>query len=541
MLDEHQLAAPNQMLSPNLMLPPNRTLDGTDNNPDHPRWGSIGERFVRLSSYAYADGISQPSGADRPNARAISNSVCKQTKSVPDRRSLSDWVGAWALFLSHGFQIFRAAEPEEPFNIPVPANDPVFPSGSTIPVSRSAYDISTGRGPTAPRRQVCNATSYLDASLVYGVDADRSSVLRTFSKGRMKVTDGDLLPFNVYDLPNRVPGPNFFVAGDDRANTSFALCTLHTIFVREHNRLAGEIAQADPTLSDERIFQRVRHLVDGQIQAITYNEFLPALLGPNAPSGKVPYDVHTNATISDLFSFVGFRFGHSLLPPRFVLIYNNGDVKLIPQRNSFFNVEVIKQDGLDPICRGLASQTMQNVDPKVVDDIRNQTIRFNIKIDLLAYDVQSAREIGIPGYSKTRKDMGLSPASRFSDITSNAQLQHDLQSVYHDVKHVDPLIGGLAEDHLPDSSLGPLFTAILVEQFERARKGDRFWYENSPALSADDVKQLQRTTLADLIRRNTGVHDIQDDVMYAVEPEFMHDDKASPRLIEQELLAVPFK
>lgn len=81
-------------------------------------------------------------------------------------------------------------------------------------MSRSAYDISTGRGPTNPRRQLVNATSYLDASLVYGVDPSRSSVLRTFIKGAMKVTDGDLLPLNIYDLPNRVPGPGFFEATD---------------------------------------------------------------------------------------------------------------------------------------------------------------------------------------------------------------------------------------------------------------------------------------------------------------------------------------
>lgn len=115
---------------PTHLLPSNRTLDGSDNNPDHPRWGSIGEQFIRLSSDAYADRVSRPSGADRPNARVISNSVCRQTRSVPDRRGLSDWVGVWALFLSHGFQNFRAAEPEEPFGVPVPPNDPYSRQGA---------------------------------------------------------------------------------------------------------------------------------------------------------------------------------------------------------------------------------------------------------------------------------------------------------------------------------------------------------------------------------------------------------------------------
>ncbi|MEC0804763.1 peroxidase family protein [Bacillus atrophaeus] len=74
------------------------------------------------------------------------------------------------------------------------------------------------------------------------------------------------------------------------------------------------------------------------------------------------------------------------------------------------------------------------------------------------------------------------------------------------------MIGGLAEDHLPDSSLGPLFTTILMEQFKRLRAGDRFWYENDPTLTVEDKVSIKSTKLADIIRRNTGIKDIQDDV-----------------------------
>ncbi|MDR4397852.1 hypothetical protein FOS00_11580 [Bacillus atrophaeus] len=59
------------------------------------------------------------------------------------------------------------------------------------------------------------------------------------------------MPLNTCGLPNRVPGSDYFLAGDERANTSFGLCALHTLFVREHNRLASEIVQANPNLKDE--------------------------------------------------------------------------------------------------------------------------------------------------------------------------------------------------------------------------------------------------------------------------------------------------
>src|ERR1051325_3947325 len=113
-------------------LPPNRSLDGTNNNAEHPHRGSARERFVRLTRFAYEDGISTPSGPLRPNARTISNQVCKQTGAIPDPRWLSDLVGLWSLFLSHMVNLFRGAEPEEDFNIPVPDGDPVFEPGSFI-------------------------------------------------------------------------------------------------------------------------------------------------------------------------------------------------------------------------------------------------------------------------------------------------------------------------------------------------------------------------------------------------------------------------
>ena len=506
------------MISPRA-LPPNRSYDGTGNNPDHPRRGSVGEPFARVVSFAYSDDVSEPSGPDRPNARAISNKLCKQIGSISNRRRLSDLAGAWALLVSHELISFRAAEPAEPFGIPVPDDDEVFEPGSTIPVTRALYDISTGRSPRNPRRQVMNTTSYLDASAIYGIDATRAAALRTFAGGGMKTSDGNLLPLNTLGLPNRVPGSHFFLAGDERANTTFALGALHPLFVREHNRLANEIAGSQGGLSDEDIYQRARRIVGAQIQVITYGEFLPALLGPHAPSGSVAYDPAVDTGVSELFSVVGFRFGHSTLPPRFVLQYDNGEVRSGPQRNSFFNVEVIKRDGLDPIFRGLASQPAQEIDLRVIDDIRHQTIRFGVKIDLVAYDVQSAREFGIPNYVRARMDLGLPPIQDFADITSDPKLQRALQTVYGDVERIDPLIGGLSEDHVRDSSLGAFFTRILVEQFERSRRGDRFWFENDPAFSRDEREGLKHTRLADIIRRNTGISEVAENVFFAPETE----------------------
>ena len=59
--------------------------------------------------------------------------------------------------------------------------------------------------------------------------------LRSFEDGKMLVSEGNLLPRILNDRFN------LFDAGDIRANENVVLTTLHTLFIREHNRIAEEI------------------------------------------------------------------------------------------------------------------------------------------------------------------------------------------------------------------------------------------------------------------------------------------------------------
>src|SRR3954451_23110749 len=70
-----------------------RTIDGTGNNTAHPDWGSDGVDFLRRAPSAYANGISTPSGAGRPSARTISNTIAAHPANpIENNRSLSAFV-----------------------------------------------------------------------------------------------------------------------------------------------------------------------------------------------------------------------------------------------------------------------------------------------------------------------------------------------------------------------------------------------------------------------------------------------------------------
>src|SRR4051812_6310067 len=267
------------------------SIDGTGNNLVHTSWGSTNTDLLRIAAAAYADGISTPAGANRPDARAISNAVMAQAADVDilNNRDLSAFVYAWGQFIDHDLDLTPGGATA--FNIAVPAGDPSFdPAGTgtqVIYLNRSITDPATGTSTSNPAQQVNTITAYLDGSMVYGSDSVRAAALRTLQGGLMKTSAGNLLPFNTAGLANAndahiFPNSQLFLAGDVRANENPELTALQTLFVREHNRQAAALAVAHPAWTDEQLYQGARAIVIGEIQAITYNEFLPALLGPNA-------------------------------------------------------------------------------------------------------------------------------------------------------------------------------------------------------------------------------------------------------------------
>jgi hypothetical protein len=94
-----------------------------------------------------------------------------------------------------------------------------------------------------------------------------------------------------------------------------------------------------------------------------------------------------------------------------------------------------------------------------------------------------------------------------------------LKAIYGDVDKVDAFIGMVCEAHLPDSELGELQATIWRREFTNLRDGDRFFYQNYPAV--EFIRRTfgidYRTTLGDVIARNTDIprHELSQNVFFA--------------------------
>ena len=356
---------------------------------------------------------------------------------------------------------------------------------------------------------------------VYGSDAERAAAVRTNDgTGQLKTSPGNLLPFNTDGLPNAGgPSPTFFLAGDVRANEQAGLTAMHTLFVREHNRLARGIAATNPGLNGAQIYQRARQMIIAQMQVITYQEFLPTLLGPQALAPYRGYQPNRDARIANIFSTGAYRFGHSALSPTIQRLDANGNEIVdghLSLRQAFFSpYRIIDEGGIAPILRGLANQGCQKIDPYMIDDVRNFLFGEpgSDGFDLAALNIQRGRDHGLPSYNAARAAFGLPRVRRFSDINSDPEIQARLAEAYGSVDQMDMWIGGLAEEPLQQAHVGELFSAVLVEQFAALRDGDRFWYTRT--LSRQDQAEVERTRLSAIIRRNTNIgNEIADDVFH---------------------------
>ena len=201
----------------------------------------------------------------------------------------------------------------------------------------------------------------------------------------------------------------------------------------------------------------------------------------------------------------------------------------IPLGDAFFNPNLIGNDPgmIDNLLRGAATQRSEEIDTLIVDDLRNALFGPPGAggIDLASLNIQRGRDVGLPSIVALTRAFGIRSVSNFAQLTSDAALSQALATLYgNDVNRLDVWVGGLAQNHEPDASVGDAFKKIIEDQFRRLRDGDRLFYRGNAAglytngvLNAEiaAIIDLDNVTLADLIIANTSITQLQRNVFFA--------------------------
>lgn len=494
-----------------------RTYTGRGNNLTHPLWGAADQTLPRLAPANYADGKSEM--VQFANPRGVSNAVSRYTDGAVPPESLaglSDMVWAWGQFIDHEIGLTHS---DKTLAAPIvaPDDDPNLPDG-VISFFRSQHRVDDA----GTWQQINSISSFLDASNVYGSSEHRAYGLRTLDgTGKLKTShNGTLPPFNVgavYENANdvgQVAAADLFLCGDVRANENPLLCAVHALFVLEHNRLCDELLAQNPQWEhdDERLFQEARRIVVALTQHITIDHFLPTLFGEQ--NALPPYTGYVDTVQPDVcteFSAALYRVGHTMVSNQLAVRASSAGApqELFVLADVFFAPQFLVQHGVAALLKGAAEHRMQEIDRFVVEALRNMLFGSpdepsGALHDLVAINLQRGADHGLPKYNDVREAYGLARKQSLDEVSSNSMTRSALASVYATVDEIDVWIGALCEDKVPGAQLGELSLVAVREQFQRIRDGDRLWYERT--LAPDLVAEIQQTTLADIVRRNTDAN-----------------------------------
>ncbi|XP_022113404.2 chorion peroxidase isoform X1 [Pieris rapae] len=522
-----------------------RRVDGNCNNKQQPSWGAALTGYERILPPDYRDGIwafrLSITGSPLPSARDVSSSLLVD-RSHPSR-SHNLLFMQFGQFLAHDVSagvLFSTANGS--------ALSCCLADGTHLPIEHQHWacegiDVSpkdtfygqfnkrcmnfvrTQLAPSADcsvgyAKQMNGATHYIDLSPLYGSSLKKLQELRV-AGGRLKSFHdfGRTLP----PLTDRKEcliekhGAACFDSGDNRGNQIISLTAMHTLFLREHNRIARALSLINSEWDDERIFNEARRIVQAEFQNIVYYEWLPLLLGPkimrlfklSSPKGySSGYNPSINPSTTAEFAAAAMRFGHSTVDNN-IMIPQSGDVvETLPISEVMYQPSRMRfKPFLDRILIGMSWQPMQNVDPLISSSLSKYLFHGGHPhgLDLAAINIQRGRDYGLRSYNDYRKLIGLEPIE-FTQYSLNVAKR--LAIVYHSPQDIDLWIGGLLEKPIDGGLVGPTFAQILADQFTRFKRGDRYFFDYGPdvnpgAFTIGQLLEIKKVTFARIICDNS--------------------------------------
>ncbi|XP_076221043.1 peroxidasin isoform X2 [Nomia melanderi] len=536
-----------------------RTHSGRCNNGLHPTWGAALEPYIRLLPPEYMDGVSLPR-TDLPSAREVSLKVHSGGLDVkhPYLMALTALFGQFLVHdLAHtpkmelpdGAKLKCCNVDYEHFHpecFPIRADNAV----GCMEYSRSApHPGNSFQGcKLGPRQQINQASSYLDLSPVYGSSEDVAKALRS-GKGGLLNTQRKNLP---------MPSPKYescrsankafpcFLSGDSRVNENPGLTLMHVLFLREHNRVATELGQLNPHWDDERLYQEARRIVIAEMEHITYNEFLPVVLGETALDKYQlrlthrgyfrGYDTRTDATLANSVASAGLFFIAALTPKTLDLVDSRSALKSGERSllSAFYAPQEFYEAGaIDRLIVGATAGHSRRPLPPGLNEILLERYFHDgksndIAVDYAAQLIQQGRDHGLPPYFRWRSFCDLPDINSFESLRGSMTKDtiEKLRAVYKNVQDIDLVTGALSEATVSDSVLGPTFLCLLGRTFRNIRFGDRYWFENANtpgSFTLNQLEEIRKVTMAHVLCYNGDRLNLMQPKAFLLRDRFLND------------------
>jgi hypothetical protein len=525
-----------------------RTPDGAWNRLQNPREGSAGVRFPRNVERRRTWPEQKPA-FDEPNAAEISRVLLTRNGPMKEVPFLNLLAAAWIQFMVHDWVSHRVnplprrpglPRDEDALALSLPEGHPA----RALYHQRTMWVGKTMTDPTrvpaddgSPPTTINDVTSWWDGSQIYGSDAETALRLRSLVDGKLKLDANGGLP----------RGPDGIADTGVNRNWWVGLELLHTLFVREHNRICEELKVHHPTWGDDRLYN-VARLVNAAVMAKIHTiEWTPAIL-PN-PCLSVALNANWYGLLEQwlhrpehrrvlrrlklkhpvLGGLVGGKtetFGspyglseeftevyrlHELLPDEIALESATGTgeharVSLAATRMKLAT-EMLTRYSMEDLFFSFGNQSpgqiVLNNYPRTLQEI---SVAGNPCLDLGAVDILRARERGVPRYNEFRRMLNLKGIKRFEDLTSDRAMVEKLRALYrNDVELIDMHIGTRAESKRPTGfGFGETLFQVFILNASRRLQADRFYTEcyDEQTYTREGLDWIDRATMKSVLLRH---------------------------------------
>ncbi|MCM2389599.1 peroxidase family protein [Streptomyces albipurpureus] len=366
--------------------------------------------------------------------------------------------------------------------------------------------------PRDPRR---NTSTYdMDVNQLYGLNPDVLAQLRAFEGGRLKsqqINGGEFPPHLCrngkiepefsrltpvrFDTLSNEQKDGLFACGSDRANGQIGFTMMTVLFLREHNRIAGELAERQPRWDDERLFQTTRLILTAMLIKIAIEEYVNHIANFRFRFRMDPHGLgnpawHRQAWISIEFNLM-YRW-HSLIPSTLQV----GGQEM-PMGQTIHRSPLLPEVGLGRLIADASEQRAGRL------GLLNTDAGLGM---LEAQSIAVGREVQLASYNDYRAYSQFPRITDFRQITADPAAQQLLSEVYRTPDDIDLFVGLMAEDPAPGAILGPLLqrmesTEAFSQMVVNPLLSPRVFHEGT--FTAWGMRLIHTTgTLSDVVHRN---------------------------------------
>lgn len=249
-----------------------------------------------------------------------------------------------------------------------------------------------------------------------------------------------------------------FAFAGDRANTTPQTSMLNTLFLREHNRVCGEIEKRHSEWDDERIFQTARNTLIVMLIKIVVEEYINHI----APyyfrfrgDPSVAWTARWNRPNWIAVEFNLLYRWHGLVPDSI-----SWGGKVVPANEMLLDNRPLLELGLS---KAFGTTSRQGAGMISVFNTPNFLLTAE------AGGIQQARDCGLASYNDYRQAMSYPRVNHFEQISGNRAVVDMLRLLYGTPDNVEYHAGIFAEDVRENGAVAPLMGRMVgIEAFSHA-------------------------------------------------------------------------